>query len=177
MLRSLTLSLIVLTLLLAGCGAPEKETQPAIEEQLYSLLSQQYNDLRTQYIAIQVEKATLESTLAQRDGIIKALQAVQATTPPADYETYKRAIDEANQLRTQALNDLWTLQIEYDNIRSSLQFQMDETQRNLDSLNALKVKLAAVNNRTDITTTSNLTAEKRANFYQMWDLWYPTLWK
>lgn len=38
-----------------------------------------------------------------------------------------------------------------------------------------RLALERVDNRTDITTTSNLTQEKRDHFYEMWDIWHDTL--
>jgi len=40
---------------------------------------------------------------------------------------------------------------------------------------ALVARIDAVNDLTDPTTTSNLTANKRDNFLEMWSLWYKTL--
>ena len=52
----------------------------------------------------------------------------------------------------------------------------DEEKVNLtDRLKNLMLALEKVNDRTDLTTTTNLTAEKRANFYELWDIWYDTL--
>jgi len=45
----------------------------------------------------------------------------------------------------------------------------------IDRVEYFELALEKVNDRVDPTTTSNLTAEKRANFYELWDIWYETL--
>lgn len=128
------------------------------------------NELQGMVISLQVENTMLKATIKQT-----AAELAVQTSRANDYET----------LYNQNLAELRALKVDYSVALgkwSELQgkaYDIDEVYRQVETLNVrynwLWDKIQAVNSRTDNTTTTNLTAEKRANFYQMWDLWYKTI--
>ena len=186
--------LIIILLLLSSINSnsvDQVETYDAFAIQSIIEQSQrQYSDLRAEHIKLQTEYAFMEvalSTAKQNADNINAL--LQNLSQSSD-----ASANQAANLREQALQ----LQSELANIRVVLQVATDERatfeQRFLKSqyentlladrliqeeLNyqILLDRIAEVSKRTDITTSSNLTPEKRTQFYEMWDIWVETLFE
>ena len=101
----------------------------------------------------QAEKQVLERTIA---------------TTPAPKEDYWQEL-----VNTRAA--LATITNELDMANKRVMRENAENAELLAEYNRLSDAIKEVNTRDDPTTTSNLTEEKRDNFYELWDLWYITL--
>jgi len=164
---------------------PYKETTnlPALQQ-----IRQQYSDLRTEHIKLQGEYVALqfayESAKQNADNINSLIQKLsQSSDTNAKQVSDLQA--ELTQVKSEIPNIRVALRIATDERaifeKRFLQSQYDNTlladriEQGQQIHQDLLDRMAEVTGRTDNTTTSNLTAEKRANFYEMWDLWIETL--
>ena len=164
------LIITVAPLLLMGCGNPEATptiSVPVVE----SDLAQRNAELEKELYESQLNYAQASAAYNS------ALQAYNSTlaqigvSPVTVYPTYPDRLQEliATQIALQEWADRYTdIEKLYLKTRQS---EFDVTEK----LEYLLGAIERVNNKTDKTTTSNLTAEKREHFYEMWSLWYDTV--
>lgn len=158
---------------------------------LQSIIEQaqcQYNELRTEHIELQTKYVVLEVAYESAKQNVDSINSLLQNLSQGSATSTKQISDLQKRIEQ--------LQGELPNLRVALQTATDERytfeQRFLRSQydNTLLVdrleneqaghqdlldRLSDVNERTDITTSSNLTPEKRGHFYEMWDLWIETL--
>jgi len=160
-------------------GATDNVTDDVItyREAVYKSLSeqylQQYSELQAQYISLQLEYSILK-------GIDDATKRITVSINPGSQDIVVLRAQVA-QLQTELANNRVVLQ-EYANnagdFESKFYNSQYEKQMMIDNIaeerlahQDLRDRIAVVTDRTDITTSSNLTAPERVTFYTMWDLW------
>lgn len=142
------LTLLLLLLLLVGCGSPEQPEGGLIMEEPTdcSALEAKYNDLAGKYASLKVNHK---------------LQKVYLDTLTKDYEAVLSRVD----VRGEAYY-------------KSLETEMAQHQLLQEEYAEVWSWLNEVNDRNDITIESdNLTKAERKTFYKGWDLWWETLEK
>jgi len=161
----------------------EPANLPAIQQIL-----RQYNDLQTEHTKLQAEYVSLqftyESTKQNADNVNALIQGL-TQRDSISAQQVSDLQDKLAELRAEIPNLRIALQVATDERavfeRRFLQSQYDNTLA-VDRIEEYRLihqvlldRITEVTDHTDITTTSNLTAEKRSNFYEMWDLWIETL--
>ena len=181
-LVSLIICLMIALLLVVSCGKPQpEETQ---DENTYYALAQnyrqQYSKLSAEHYNLQVEYLLLDSAYKSALQTIDSIgQITQAVTPDTGQEQkIKQLQGEIANLRAalQAATDA-TSPFEQRFYKSQQEYAalVNEMNKEIAKRQVLLDKIAKVTARTDSTTSTNLTPEKRANFYEMWDLWIKTM--
>jgi len=132
-------------------------------EQIYS----EYQNLAKKYQQREYELSTVNASLVNYWNENQILKGIIAMTP-APKEDYWPEL-----LSTRAA--LATITNELDLANKRVMRENAENAELLAEYNRLSDAVKEVNSRDDPTTTSNLTEEKRDNFYELWDLWYITL--
>ena len=174
---------LVVIVILATPGEAEVQGETQNETTYYTIAQnyrQQYSELSTEHYNLQVEYLLLDSAYKSALQTIDSIgQITQAVTPD---------LAQAQQI-TQLQGEIANLRVALDAATAATSpFEQRFYKSQYDYLAALVAieeekamyqalwdKLDAVTKHTDNTTTSNLTVEKRAHFYEMWPLWLKTL--
>ena len=179
---SLIVCLMIVLMLAVSCDKQQPgETQ---NENTYYILAQyyrqQYNDISTEHYNLQVEYLLLDSAYKSALQTIESMgQITQAVTPDlAQAQQITQLQGEIANLRValQAATDA-TSPFEQRFYKSQQEYfaALEDIEKEKAKHQVLLDRMAKVTARTDITTSTNLTPEKRANFYEMWDLWIKTV--
>lgn len=175
-MRKLILILLPLVLL-AGCSnSPDyaKQLETWQNEQLNVQQAKyvaQIQDMQSQMSAKDKEVAQLQADKTNLSNQVKQLQGQLAMAPKQqDYTALKQLLANTNT----ALVNMTNQQAETQRRVNALATTEYELTRKLNESKAqyqeLQGKIQAVTDKTDLTTTTNLTAEKRAHFYEMWNI-------
>ena len=154
---------------LAGCSAPVSMPSP-----VKASTANQVYVLNLQLRQVLAEYKVLDETFLANHQAYEANKR-SAAELYAITEKQARQIKELDEAMAWQTGEVYRLAKERDKAAEDMQTLGNTWLELVDRHNALLGRLAAVDNRSDNTTTSNLTAEKRAAFFEMWDLLYPTL--
>lgn len=132
-------------------------------------LQTQLADTKKQLSSSQISLQESKNKVTQHENEIKELKNKLASSPSqADYQQISTAWVLSQQQLKQAL-------LEKDSLVKVNKQSESNYKIVIENYNGLWSAIDKVTTRTDETTTTNLTAEKRANFYEMWSLWLKTV--
>ena len=143
--------------------------------------ARQIFDLQCQVNLLTVEKQALQEAFDVNSVTLRDTLARQQ-----EYFTlYQKATKEVERLNKIIAITMSELQGTGDDIgiyqdyNEGLRYDIEILKEQLNDLNVkyntLISRIDKVSDRQDITVSSNLTAEKRTHFYEMWDIWIKTV--
>ncbi len=171
MKETILISLLIITTALIGCASPQPVEDTAPPAPTYE---KEYNDLLSEHGKLQAKYDELLASFERNHATITAVvndwnEAKQI------YDRTKERNVQINDELNNYINWLNDCQENADGLYDTAVIIQDELDLITDKYNKLMSQIGLVTSRQDITTTSNLTAEERASFYEMWDLWIKTL--
>ena len=139
------------------------------------MLSNQDNyNYYTKYIGLLVEHETMKTNYEKLKGVINYNSGEQQRLGQ-EIELLKQQNKEISQAFSRMATNEHQTAIKYESITKGQESLVEQLELARDRHQRLVDQLIAVKGRTDNTTTSNLTAEKRAIFFEMFDIWYQTI--
>ena len=162
--------ILIMPLLLIACAAPV--LAPAAENRTTLYTPDIYN-YYAKYVGLLVEHETLKVSY---DNLKSAIAHNSGGQQGLEQEI--KLLKKQNEELAKAFSSMASVQhqttVKYDSMTAGQESLVEQLDLVRGKHQRLVDQLVAIDNRTDNTTTSNLTAEERTIFYKMWDIKWPT---